>query len=622
MSQSRYCDFYYNDIYANYLIEYRGNFKEQIDKIPYACGDTITRTLGVISVDPENLDRLLIDVPSIILVELRSMYVLQQLPPSISPSDVDNIMAIKINPYLGLSGLNVLIGIVDTGIDYLNDEFINEDGTSRIQMIWDQSIKNNEINSVYIGKTYSKEDINKAITAFKSGTDPYAIVPSKDDVGHGTKIANIIGGKGYKNEVEGIAPDCEFVVVKLMESSYNKKILNDNGVPYIPTYNDSELLAGVEFLKNYSLKVKKPMVISICIGTTEKSHSGNSLMSRYMTTVASNRGIIFVAGTGNEGDSEGHISGLITSKDTNKTIELSIPKELKYFRLSIWMQRPSIISVNTISPSGEMTDYVQARPGLKRDYKFIYTDTKFSIRYYLPDAVSGEENIVIIFGNIKPGIWKLQLKLETIIGGNFHIWLSPKETLPPNTIFLESNPFTTLTVPSSARKVITVAYYNSINKSLVSASGKGFNTNNLINPDITTGGINILTTTIGNKITTFSGSSAATAITAGICALLLQWGIIDGNDITMYSIKMRSYLLYGADRESGTTYPNRTTGYGFLNILGTLNTISGSYRMGCDEEIIEYYSHNLFIRIPREIGGDFYGDTLWFAKGAPKQSRL
>lgn len=610
MSQSRFCDFYYNDIYANYIIEYRGNFKEQIDKIPYARGDIITRTLGIISVDPKNLDKLLIDVPSIIFVELRSMYVLEQLSPSISPSDVDNIMAIKINPYLGLSGRNVLIGLVDTGIDYLNDEFINEDGTSRIQLIWDQSIKNNEASSVYIGKTYSNEDINKAITAFKSGTDPYEIVPSKDEVGHGTKVANIIGGKGYKNEVQGVAPDCEFVIVKLMESSYNKKILNENGVPYTPTYNDSEILAGVEFLKNYSLKVKRPMVISIGIGTTEKSHSGYSLFSRYLTTIASNRGLVLVSGTGNQGDSEGHISGLLNNKDTIKTIELSIPKELKFFRISIWMQRPSIISVNTISPSGEMTDYITAHPGLKKEYKFIYTDTKFSIRYYLPDAVSGEENIVIVFGNIKPGIWKFQLKLETIIGGDFHIWLSPKETLPQNTIFLESTPFTTLTVPSTARKVITVAYFNSINKSLVTASGKGFNTNNLINPDITTGGINILTTTTGNKISTFSGSSAATAITVGICALLLQWGIIDGNDITLYSIKMRSYLLYGADREVGTTYPNRTTGYGFLNILGTLNTISGSYRMGFEEQFIEYYSHNLFIRIPSKIGGNFYGDTL------------
>lgn len=610
MSQSRNCDFYYNDVYANYVVEYRGNFKEEIDNISYACGDTITRTLGVISVEPENLDRLIIDVPSIILVELRAMYVLEQIPNSISPSDFDNIMAIKMNPYLGLSGKGILIGIVDTGIDYLNDEFINENNTSRIQLLWDQSIKNNEASSVYMGNTYLKEDINKAITAFKSGTDPYEIVPSKDEQGHGTKVANIIGGKGYKNEIQGVAPDCEFVVVKLMESLYNKKILFDNGVPYTPTYDDTELLSSVEFLKNYSLKVKKPMVIFIGIGATEKSHSGNSLISRHFTAIAGNRGIVLVSGTGNQGDGEGHISGLLNSKNSVKTIELSIPKEIKSFNLSIWMKRPSIISVNTISPIGEMTGYFKARPSLKRDYKFIYTDTKLSIKYFLPEAVTGEENVYIAFKDIKPGIWKFQLKLETEVGGDFNIWLSPKETLPQNTVFLESNPLSTLTVPSTARKVVTVAYYNSINKSLISASGKGFNTNNLINPDITAGGINILTTTTGNKISTFSGSSAASAITVGICALLLQWGIIDGNDITLNSIQMRSYLLYGADRDANTTYPNRNTGYGFLNILGTLSTISGSSRMGVKKDFIEYYSHNLFIRIPSNKGGNFYGYTL------------
>lgn len=610
MVSSRGCNFYYNEDYANYIVQFRGNFKEEIDRTSYACGDIITQTFASISIMPENLFKLIKDVPSIILIVPRTMYVLEQLPPSESPSDVDDITAIKINPYLRLSGKGVLIGLIDSGIDYLNEEFINENGTSRILEIWDQSIINDTPSPMYIGKTYSNELINNSIKAFKDGINPYDIVPSKDEIGHGTKVASIIGSKGYRNEIQGVAPDCEFVVVKLLESLYNKKTLINNGVPYVPTYDISQIISGLRYLKDYSINSKKPMVIFIGIGNTEESHSGNSLIGKYITYIAENRGIVLVGGTGNQGDSEGHVSGILNNKDTIKTIELSISKEIKLFQVSIWMQKPAIISVNILSPSGEMTNYIKARPGQNKNYKFIYTDTSLSIMYFLPDAISGEENILIIFNNIKPGIWRFQLRLETITGGTFNIWLAPKETLPENTKFLEPTPFTTLSVPATARKVVTVAYFNSIDKSSVPASGKGFNSNNLINPDITTGGINILTTTTGNKISTFSGSSAATAIAAGVCALLLQWGIIDGNDLTMYSIKVRSYLIYGADRSIGLPYPNRDTGFGYLNILGTLNILSGAFRSSLENDFIEYYFNNLFVRLPRETGGIDNGYTF------------
>src|SRR5471030_440658 len=164
MSNSRDCNLYYDKNSENFLIEYKGNFKEQIDKVSYACGDIITDTIGVVSVPVKELDRLLREVPEIVFFDFRTMFVLQD----ISPSSVDNINNIKINPYLNLTGKNVLIGIVDTGIDYLNEEFIREDGTSRVVNIWDQTIQNNTDESVYIGQTYSNEQINNAIKAYRN----------------------------------------------------------------------------------------------------------------------------------------------------------------------------------------------------------------------------------------------------------------------------------------------------------------------------------------------------------------------------------------------------------------------------------------------------------------------
>ncbi|MDR3594898.1 S8 family peptidase [Clostridium sp.] len=615
MATSRECNLYYDPNTANYLIEYRGNFKERIDKISYACGDIITDTIGVVSVQVKDFERLLKDVPEIVFYDFRVMYVLQD----ISPASVDNINNIKINPYLDLTGRGVLVGIVDTGIDYLNEEFIREDDTSRIISIWDQSIPHGNDKSVYIGKTYSNEQINNAINAHRNNKDPYEIVPSKDEIGHGTKVAGIIGARGYNKEFQGIAQESSFVIVKLFESTNFKGQLQDNGVPSIPVYNASEIVGGLEYLRRLAKVRRQPMVIYIGIGGTEGSHDGTNLISRYVSYLGNDRGICTVAGVGNEGDSQGHASGYIKNQGDIKVVDLRIPKEMKYLPIYIWVRRPNIASINVISPTGEASSIIEAKVNKFEPVKFVFLDTDMTVRYYSPEHFTGHEVISITFSNIKPGIWRFNLIGNYIIDGRYDIWLSPKDTLPKNTIFLESDPYNTITMPSEAVNVVTPAYYGN-NNALIAASGKGFNTNNLINPDIATIGVNILTTKVSGGVTTFSGSSAATAIVAGACALLLQWGIVDGNDRTMYSKKIRSYLMYGANRNQTTKYPNREIGYGDFDLLGTFNAIGGIYRgkkektginkfnrnnVDIEYEFNEYYINKLFIRIPKGKHGGF-----------------
>lgn len=599
------CNLYYGNS-PNYLVEYRGNFKEEIDKISYACGDVITKTIAVVSTSPENLDQLLIDVPSIVFVDFRRRFVLQD----ISPSSVDNINAIKINPYLDLTGRGVLIGMVDTGIDYLNEEFIREDDTSRIISLWDQTIQDTSDQSVFIGKTYTNEEINTAIQAYRNNQDPYAIVPSKDDIGHGTQIAGIIGARGSTQEFQGVAPGCEFVVVKLLESLYYRNQLEANGVPYTPIYNSSEILPAIEYLKNYAITVNRPMVIYIGVGTTEGSHDGNILLARYITEVATNRGIIPIAGVGNEGASEGHVSGSIRQVGGIASIELRIPRELRYFNFNIMAVKPNVMSLNVISPNGEASNFIKARANSAENIDFVFLKTKMIVRYYVPEVFTGDEVIAVSFNNIKPGIWTLQLRGDYITDGKYNIWLPPNKTLPEGTRFLQSDPYVTLTIPSTARNVVTVAYYGNDN-ALIAASGKGFGiTDTISNPDIATIGADILTTKVNGGVTTVSGSSAAAGIVAGACALLLQWGIVNGNDRTMFSSKVIAYLIHGADRSYPIyRYPNREIGYGFFDLLGTFNVISRSYRKEKNRNLNtnsrEYYINKLFIRIPRWNMGEF-----------------
>lgn len=599
MSDLRKCNLYYGDT-PNYLVEYRGSFKEQIDKISYACGDIITDSIGIISTYPEMIEQLMKDVSAITFVDPRSRYVLQD----ISPSSVDNISAIKVNPYLDLTGHGVLIGMIDTGIDYLNEEFILEDDTSKIISIWDQTIQNNPDPTVYIGRTYPREEINNAIKAYRNNQDPYAIVPSRDVEGHGTKMAGIIGGRGANKDIQGIASGCDFVIVKLFESNDFKKELEGNNVPYTPVYNSSEILAGIDYLKNFSIRENRPIVIYLGVGTTEGSHDGNNIISRYITSIGSVRGLVTVAGAGNEGAAEGHATGFIQQVGSISSIEIRIAKEMKYFSFKIWVLKPNIASLNVISPNGDESNFIKAKNNQDQSINFIFYKTQMRVRYFVPEHFTGHEVIDVSFSNIKSGIWNLQLRGDYIINGVYNIWLQPQKTLPEGTRFLQSDPFITLTIPSTARKVVTVGYYGN-NNALIAASGKGFSINEILtNPDIATIGVDVLTTRPAGGVTKVSGSSVAAAIVAGACALLLEWGIVKGNDITMFSTKIIAYLIHGADRSNPIyRYPNREIGYGFFDLLGTFNIISRSYRQSNEEnlseEYMEYYIDKLYIRIPK-----------------------
>ncbi|NKF07263.1 S8 family peptidase [Clostridium gasigenes] len=591
------CPNYLDENSPDFLVEYRGPFKEEIDKVTYACGDIITNTLAVISVPYEYLDILRKDVPSIVFVENRSIYVLQD----VSVNYVDNINEIKLNPYLGLNGRGVLIGMVDSGIDYLNNEFIREDGKSRILNIWDQSAPVNYSNkNVYIGDTYDNDKINEAINGSKRGEDPYAIVPTRDEVDHGTKMAGIIGGRGYNEDIRGVASDSDFVIVKLFESLNYKRVLKENGILDVPVYNNVEVLAGIEYLRSYAEHAKKPMVIYIGVGTTAGSHSGNNIMSTYLNVIAAERGLAIVTGVGNEGDAEGHASGNIKAVDDVALVELSIPRVLKELSFDVWIRKPDIMSINIRTPYGEMSGFIDAKIKRIGTIKFVLTNSSVNINYNVPEEYTGDEVIILTFKDMKPGIWRLELKGEYVVRGRYDMWLPPRATLPEGTRFLASDPFITLTVPGTAKKVINVAYYNSEKRSLVSSSGKGFNSNGLINPDIMTAGIDVLTTSNGGAVTKTSGSSVATAIVAGCCSLILQWGIVDKNDTTMYSAKILSYLIYGADRTMMDEYPNRYSGYGVLDILKTFNVMGGIYRSYRNSEFIEYYVGNLYVKIPSD----------------------
>lgn len=309
-------DKYLNEDYLHYVVEYRGDFKEQLSKVDYAWGVPVTDTLGIIYVQSKDIDRLRVDVPAIIFIEARSIYVLQD----IDPSNIDQIQNVKMNPYLNLSGKGVLVGMIDSGINYLNQEFIREDDTSRVLKIWDQSIQGNNISEFGFGTVYSDVEINEAIKVHRRGGDPYSIVPSKDEIDHGTKMAGIIGARGYNGKMQGIANDCDFLVVKLLQSPNYQKVLRENNLKPYPVYANSEILAAIAFLKRAAKELGRPLVIYFGVGSYDGSHDGYNITARFISSSASREGVIFIAGTGNAGDAEGHVTNYIKNSDEIDTV--------------------------------------------------------------------------------------------------------------------------------------------------------------------------------------------------------------------------------------------------------------------------------------------------------------
>lgn len=597
-------NYFSNPNYETFIVQFNGDFENEINSIPYAHGKKIWKAYGIVAVEKGRYYELLRESKTIIYGEPRGVFIQQD-----TPIENSRVEIITKNPYVQLTGKGILVGIIDSGIDYLNTEFIREDDTTRVKAIWDQTIVSSVENSVVFGSEYNEGEINKAIELQKNGGDPYSIVPSKDIIGHGTNMASIIGAKGEDYRVKGVLTNCEFAIVKLAQDEVYKENLKKNGIKEVPVYSSANIFIAIQYIIRRGIEFKRPMIIFIPLGSNIGNHLGTTMLEKYIDNVTSYRGLIVITPVGNQASAELHTSGFIKDVESSKTIELNISKELENFSFNIWARRPNRMSLSIISPSGQSTKNIPIQVTKEQILKFIYEDTEVSVRFVEPDELSGNENIIIIFKNIKPGIWKFILRGEYILDGRYDAWLPMKEILPDGTRFLKPDPLLTLVNPSSAQGVITVGYFNQMDSSVVSKSGKGINENKKVKPEIVAGGINQPVTNPGGKVSLLSGSCVAAAVVAGACGILFEWGIVDGNDRSMTMEKVRAYLIAGARRRVGDIYPNETFGYGILDVESMFNQMEGKNSVQYRES--ESLEGNIYYRIPRQIGGDW----IEFRKG-------
>lgn len=450
----------------------------------------------------------------------------------------------------GLSGRGVLTAVIDSGIDYYHEAFRREDGTTRIWKLWDQTL----------GVIYTEEEINEALKA-GSRAEARQIVPSIDLSGHGTAVAGIAAGSGGEtNQYRGIAYESNLLVVKL-------GIPESEGFP-----RTTELMRAVNFVVREAVLRRMPVAVNLSFGNTYGSHDGTSLLETFLDDISNYGKSVFVVGTGNEGAGAGHSSGLLTMAGSQET-ELSIGPYQTGISVQLWKSYADSFEIRLVTPSGETIGPISSRLGPQT---ITFENLSILVYYGKPGPFSVAQEIYFDFvpmeNYVEEGIWTFRFTPLQIVEGRYDLWLPSAGVLNRSTRFLVPSPDTTLTIPSTAAKVISVGAYDDAYQAYADFSGRGYTRRtNQVKPDIVAPGVNIITAKSGGGYSAVTGTSFATPMVTGSAALMMQWGIVEGRDPFLYGEKIKAYLIRGARKLPGySEWPNPLLGWGALCVRESL----------------------------------------------------
>lgn len=467
---------------------------------------------------------------------------------------VSCIDAVQEAPY-GLTGQGVLVGIVDSGIDLTNADFRNEDGTTRIAALWDQA-----------DREYTSEEINEFLNA--EGTVQPAVRPplSVDSSGHGTAVAGIAAGNGRGSEgrrYRGAAPESELVIVKMKSPQLG-------GFP-----RTTELMTGVDYLIRKAQEMRMPVAVNVSFGNTYGPHDGSSLMEQYLNDVSAIWKNVICIGTGNEGTAAGHAAGTVSDEE-EMVQELAVQEREQPFGLQIWKSYTDEIDISIISPAGEPAGPFREKTGAQR---YLTGSTELLVYFGEPKPYSVRQEIFIAFipmrDYVDSGVWQIVLTPRRIVAGTYQMWLPAQAALNVGTAFLTPDSMSTLTVPSTAARAVTVAAYDGRTFSYADFSGRGpsavYESAGVPKPDVAAPGVDVNAPVPGGGYRAFTGTSFAVPFVTGGAALLMEWGIVRGNDPYLYGEKVKAYLRRGAWELPGySEWPNAQLGYGALCVRESL----------------------------------------------------
>ncbi len=551
----------YNQTFTTWelIVKYNGTLStlshSEIIIEPLLCGYAIVTI-------PENLIEEFSMQSSITYIEKPKQFYFENTPP-LSSSCI--FPSSQIGP--PLSGKGVIVAILDSGIDYTLSDFRNNDGTTRILSIWDQTISpltNENFSSpkgFFTGTEFTEDTINNALAA-PTKKEQLAIVPSVDLSGHGTTVAQIAAGNGRTNSnFKGVAPMSHLLIVKIGAST-------PNGFP-----KTTQLMRGLSYVASYALSKNQPLVINLSFGNTYGSHDGTSLLERYLDNIAELGRTSICVGSGNEATSGGHTSGQL--KNGENVQELSISPYTTSLNIQLWKHYVDSFDLEIVTPSGN--NFLVPIDGVKT-IRFMESTCELLIYVGMPVPYSVRQEIFIDFlpkeTYLPSGIWRFTILTKNITVGLYDFYLPSSSVRNSSTKFFTPDDNKTLTIPSTSHKVITVGAYDTTYDSYAFFSGRGsINEIPTKKPDIVAHGVNIQVPSSATTFSTYQGTSYSTPFVSGSCALLLEWGILLGNDPYLYGEKLKAYLQKGArELRPFTEFPNAQVGYGALCLQKSYNS--------------------------------------------------
>lgn len=551
-----------DNAYANLIVELKRYENQKLENL-----FPINEKHGVLSVPVSTITNLC-EMGGYRYHEISNCYSLLSLT-SLEKSGVRQVQGI---PAISSGGQGVLIGVIDTGIDYQHKAFRNEDGTSRIVSIWDMTIQTPDRapSGLDFGTEYTKEQINEALLS----ENPLSSVPTVDENGHGTMIAGIAAGKeDLSNNFSGVVPNAELVVVKLQQA---RKFLRDIWVvpEDVICYREVDILLAIKYITSVAKQLKRPISICMALGTNQGGHDGTGSVSSYLSTIANSPGMAAVIAGGNEGSAKRHYFGSLEAQQEFDEFEINVGSGEYGFTMEIWGYTPSRLSVDVITPTGEYIPQVLPSMDECREVNLVFAPTIIQVNNYIVEAETGDQAIIVRLRKPVEGIWKFRVYNLDRMTTSYHVWLPLDGLITNSTFFTRPDADTTIVSPGNAVIPITVGAYNHENDSIYNNSSRGYTRTNNVKPDLVAPGVDLVCPLPNGGYGKTTGTGAAAAHAAGIAAMGLEWGVVKGNDSYINGVEIKKILIRGADRSQNLTYPNRIWGYGTINVLGAFKSLS------------------------------------------------
>lgn len=463
---------------------------------------------------------------------------------------------------LRLTGHGVLIGIVDSGVDYRHPAFFTADGKSRILRLWDQSIPGNPPEGYATGTEYTNEEINEALSL--SVQEGRRLVPSEDVSGHGTAVLGVAAGSDFSRGAvnRGVAYESDLLVVKM-------------GIPRQDSFpRTTELMQGVDYLVRQAIRLGRPIALNLSFGNNYGSHRGDSLLETYLDNVSGMGKNVICVGMGNNGNDALH-TGEKLSPGEIQEIELGVGAFEPTLNVQLWKNYEDEMEIYLEHPAGERVGPLFETLGAQR---WQAGNTELLIYYGKPAPYHVTQEIYVDFlpqdektPYVDSGVWKIILAARNIKNGEYFLWLPGGKTLNPGTAFYLPRPQGTLTIPATARRVISVGAYDARQNTYADFSGRGCRALPYPKPDLAAPGVDIYAPRPGGGYAAFTGTSFSTPFVTGAAALLMEWGIIRRNDPYLYGEKLKAYLRRGAKALQGSEkLPNDLIGWGRLCLESSL----------------------------------------------------